>query len=642
MNRIPLIFRMASFFLATLLSVGAAVVLTSIVERRSIEAVETALVLGWMDWVVVSANGLQVILEGTAPDEAENFRAVTRAGTIVNATRIVNRMQVLDTSIATPPRFSLDMLRNEDGIQLIGLVPSSSDSVAIVDSAENIANDVVVTDMVETANFPMPQTWETALAYGLRALRTLPRSKVTVYEDRVEVQAISESASERAALLSRLARGQPRGVEVILDISAPRPVITPFTFRFVLDEGRGRLETCAADTAEARSRILAAARAAGAVGDVSCSIGLGVPSPQWGDAVVLAVAAVANIGAGSVTFTDADVALMGDHSIRQDIFDRAVGELDAALPDVFSLQGILPRPDPTTGQGPAQFLATLDLEGQLYLRGRVPQGPVGESIHAYAISLFGIEDTDVATRSVPDLPLAWGTRTMAGLDALALLHDGSLVVEPDQITISGRTGNTGVSSNVARLLAENLGPTGGYELDVTYVEALDPIASMPTPEECVARIQAVQAETKITFDTGSITINEQTGRVLDQIAEILPLCRHARMEISGHTDSQGGENMNLDLSQARANAVLDGFLARDVLVSNLTAQGYGESQPIASNTTEEGREQNRRIEFRLLTPVSVGQQVVDNTAPIDVVENTLPEMRPVPRPENIADRTTAN
>jgi len=62
-----------------------------------------------------------------------------------------------------------------------------------------------------------------------------------------------------------------------------------------------------------------------------------------------------------------------------------------------------------------------------------------------------------------------------------------------------------------------------------------------------------------------------------------------RMEIGGHTDAQGGEGMNLNLSQSRAEAVLNGVLARGVLVTNLTAQGYGESQPIADNDTTSSR-----------------------------------------------------
>jgi OOP family OmpA-OmpF porin len=74
------------------------------------------------------------------------------------------------------------------------------------------------------------------------------------------------------------------------------------------------------------------------------------------------------------------------------------------------------------------------------------------------------------------------------------------------------------------------------------------------------------------------------------------------MEVAGHTDSQGREEMNARLSLERARAVLDELRLRRVLTSELEAQGYGESRPIADNDTEEGRETNRRIEFRLIGP----------------------------------------
>jgi len=77
-------------------------------------------------------------------------------------------------------------------------------------------------------------------------------------------------------------------------------------------------------------------------------------------------------------------------------------------------------------------------------------------------------------------------------------------------------------------------------------------------------------------------------------------CGDIILEIGGHTDSQGREQMNLNLSQARANAVLFELQRRRILTKNIVAKGYGESEPVASNETEQGREKNRRIEFRHL------------------------------------------
>jgi OOP family OmpA-OmpF porin len=72
-----------------------------------------------------------------------------------------------------------------------------------------------------------------------------------------------------------------------------------------------------------------------------------------------------------------------------------------------------------------------------------------------------------------------------------------------------------------------------------------------------------------------------------------------RIEVAGHTDSRGAEAYNQDLSERRANAVAT--YLRDAGVTNsVSARGYGESQPVASNDTDEGRQQNRRVVLRVL------------------------------------------
>ncbi len=643
-DRISALVGPVCFAFAAGLSVIVAVVAAITIERRSTEDIATLLQADGITWVTVSANGLQVFLDGTAPDEASRFRAETRASAMVDPDRVINRLDVTAIGTTEPPRFSLDMLRNGDGIQLIGLIPAprGDEAFAVAEAIADIAGTMDVVNMVETAEMLAPETWEAALAYGLRALQTLPRSKVTVFADRVEVEAVGQTREERAEFIALLQRDQPAGVEVVLDISAPRPVITPFTLRFVRDAEGGRFETCTADTAQARDQIVAAGRAAGATGSVPCTIGLGVPSPSWGDAVETALASLTELGQGSITFSDADLTLVATEGTGQELFDTVVGELGAALPDVFSLQAILPEPEVANATGPARFTATLQADGTTSLRGRLPGGAMGASVQAVATALFGADNTDIATREVTDLPQGWAGRVMAGLTALARLEDGVLTVEPDTLRLSGRTGDTEVISDLTRSLAEDLGPGANFVLDVRYDETLDPIASQPEPEECVTRIGAIQEATKITFDPGSTEINGEAGEVLDDIAEILPNCAHVRMEIGGHTDAQGGDSMNLNLSQARAEAVLNGLLARGVLVSNLTAQGYGESQPIASNDTETGREENRRIEFRLLASGELAEEgAADDGEPRTrggilargEIADWPFEIRPLPRPD---------
>jgi len=633
MLRTPFFVIILAFVAAGALAIGVAIVTAITIERRSIEAVSALLETEGFTWAEVDADGLQVILQGTAPDEASRFLAESRAGSIVDSGRVVNRVNIRVTDFAPAPRFSLDMLRNGDGIQIIGLVPGENGGEEVAEAIEAIADGAEVTDMVETADFPPPDTWISALGYGLRALRELPRSKVTVFADRVEVEAISDSAEQQAALMADLQRGQPAGVEVILDISAPRPVFSPFQLRAVLDAQGLRFDSCAADTARAQERILAAARGGGAEGAIDCPIGLGVPSPSWAGAVETALAALVELGGGTLTFSDATVTLIAAQDTEQDEFDRVIGELDADLPEVFTLNGVMPEATEARA-GPARFFATLDPETGVRLRGRLPEGAIGESVAAFAVSLFGRGRTDLATRAVPDLPQGWSVRAMAGLRALSALHDGQLTLEPDALRIRGRTGDQSLRAALARQLGEALGTGADFQLDVTYDEALDPIASLPTPEECVARIVAVQEDTKIVFEPGSVEITDEAGEILDRIADILPDCMHVPMEIGGHTDSQGREEMNLGLSQSRADAVLNGLLARGVLVTNLRARGYGESRPIADNSTEDGRELNRRIEFLLQAEVDA-RETAEAQAEAQAARAEAFGLRPVQRPDDL-------
>ena len=103
---------------------------------------------------------------------------------------------------------------------------------------------------------------------------------------------------------------------------------------------------------------------------------------------------------------------------------------------------------------------------------------------------------------------------------------------------------------------------------------------------------------KIYFDTGKATIQARSGELLDEIAATINSHPELlRVRVEGHTDSVGDELRNLRLSQARAKAVADALVQRGVAAGRLSSAGFGEQSPIASNDNEEGRAQNRRVEF---------------------------------------------
>ena len=230
-----------------------------LVESASRTAVLAQLDSEGLTWAEVDTNGLQVFLIGTAPDEAARFQALSAAGSQVDAARVIDNMLVEEAAELTAPEFSLEILRNDAGISAIGLVPASTDRADLMDRFRRMAGTASVTDLLETADFPAPEGWDDAVEFAAAALRDLPRSKVSVSADRVAIKAMTDSAEAKRRLEADLDRRVPETVSLALDLSAPRPVISPFTLRFVIDEDGPRFDACSADTEESRDRILRAA-----------------------------------------------------------------------------------------------------------------------------------------------------------------------------------------------------------------------------------------------------------------------------------------------------------------------------------------------------------------------------------------------
>ncbi|WP_294230691.1 OmpA family protein [uncultured Shimia sp.] len=593
-----------TFATAGLLSLVAASLSADLIEDTSKTTVEHELSKSGMDWAEVHAEGLQIFLAGVAPSEADRFKAISAAGRIVDAARVIDNMEVPATAAIAPPRFSVEILRNDAGISLIGLIPESADRDRMLRELKDISANGEVADLLETADYAAPSGWSSATRFAISALKDLPRSKISVKAGRVDVTAMADSPEERAELEIDLTRRAPTGLEINLDISAPRPVITPFTLRFLMDEDGARFDACSADTDKARARILTAARAAGLTGNTECVIGLGVPSTRWADAVASAMRGLGDLGGGTLTISDADITLTALMGTDQALFDRVIGELEGTLPEAFALLAILPPTPEADDDGAVaqEFTATLSPEGLVQLRGRLPNDIARDTTDAYARARFGTETVHMATRLDETLPPTWPFRVMAGLDALTMLNNGALLVTPESVSITGKTGNTETNSRIAQLLAAKLSQTDHFAINVTYVEALDPLAGLPTNEECMANIKALQDETKIAFEPGSGTLDESAAAIIDKLAEELNACPDLQIEIQGHTDSQGRESMNQALSQTRALAVLTALQDRRVLTKGFLALGYGESQPIGDNDTAEGREANRRIEFVRIVP----------------------------------------
>ncbi|MEZ4236576.1 MAG: OmpA family protein [Myxococcota bacterium] len=201
--------------------------------------------------------------------------------------------------------------------------------------------------------------------------------------------------------------------------------------------------------------------------------------------------------------------------------------------------------------------------------------------------------------------------------AEAALADGygwvRVAVDGQEVVLSGTLpalgADAGAEDAVRAALAETwLGkhpPAWGVTSRFEMAEAPPdpPPAPAPAPDvvaadQCDAALAALLRE-PIRFDTASATVQADSFGLLDRIAEAAATCP-GRMRIEGHTDAQGDAEMNVALSQARAEAVRDQLVSRGLEADRFDTVGRGAADPVADDATAEGRAQNRRIEIEAI------------------------------------------
>ena len=112
-------------------------------------------------------------------------------------------------------------------------------------------------------------------------------------------------------------------------------------------------------------------------------------------------------------------------------------------------------------------------------------------------------------------------------------------------------------------------------------------------------IKITLSENTVNFDFNSAALTTVSKSNLDKLAGVMVQYPDTNINVYGHTDSKGTDEYNLTLSQKRANSVIDYLVSKGIARTRLNAMGMGEKDPIATNETEAGRAQNRRVEFAI-------------------------------------------
>jgi outer membrane protein OmpA-like peptidoglycan-associated protein len=200
-----------------------------------------------------------------------------------------------------------------------------------------------------------------------------------------------------------------------------------------------------------------------------------------------------------------------------------------------------------------------------------------------------VEVVDPKGTAVPGAQVTWGREP-----------GGCVPVEPLALDAAG-TGkqSVGVGGHTIFVTAPTFTV---YTEDITLAAGEDRLVRVVLkPAKVQLEAKRIVILDKVFFDYNSATIQAVSYELLDQVANTLKANPDILLvEVAGHTDSDGNDNFNLELSQRRVEAVLQYLVARGVAPERLVAKGYGESKPVANNRSPDGKAKNRRVEFQIL------------------------------------------
>jgi OOP family OmpA-OmpF porin len=577
-----------------------AFVLVNYFQKKTLEAVLKETSDTELSWLEVSTDGTRVIVSGFAPDEANRFIATSKISSIINSERIIDQIIVKKQITPSTIEYVLEILRDDNHISVIGFVPTNLQSKKLIAKLKVLAKDLEVRNLLEVSSFPITDAWKKTLDYAISSVKLLPNSKISIAKEEIWISALSESIDDKIRIENQLISLDPGFFKLHLDIQSPRPLIQPFSLRFTMDESGASLDKCSASDEYSKVIILSAMIKLGVDKESDCEIGIGVPAESWMDAVIIAATYVKEFKIASLTFENHNVSLVVSGNTGNDKFENIIDKLKKALPNEFqvaaTLQPVLTKEIDNTNT----FMVIKNLDGVVELKGFLNDHTAEIAVRSYASSIFGSNNINDSLRLSDKLPQNWPIQVLTGLEVVGLLDHGSLIIEPNTILLEGKSANPEIKSIVSEILSKKLGNDILYTLKLEYDEQLVPKPIGLDAKKCVLDINNVIETLGIEFAPGEIVLQKSSNDTLRNMADIMQTCYMVPMEIGGHTDSQGRKSLNLSISQARAEAVMDSLLSYDILTGNLIAKGYGESTPIADNKTSEGRNKNRRIEFTLI------------------------------------------
>ncbi len=411
----------------------------------------------------------------------------------------------------------------------------------------------------------------------------LDKTRITVAGR--DVGFAAEAFSEEGRRAAVMAVENVPGVRLVDDQTRLAPEAKPFVWNASRDVVRVTLSGSAPLPA-VKGRLMDAARKDLGGVEVADEMGLarGAP-PRFEAAALLLLNQIGKLKDGKITISDNTVHLSG---MARELGGReAIAAALKNLPDGFSAANEIQAP-------PYIFQANKDpVAATVTFTGYVPDNIVHAAIATAASRKFFAEKVVDNLKSSVGAPASFGASVVAALGALSRLSTGTLVVSDREVKLSGDALYDGAVAEIRAGLGKDFPKTWQYKPEITVKPAAGPVDATV----CQQLFSDLLSKGKIHFEAKRANIDADSAGLLDHLIETALRCPNTNIEVAGHTDSDGEDSFNQALSEKRAQAVIDYLVKAGLPANRFTASGYGSTQPVAGNDTDDGKAKNRRIEF---------------------------------------------
>jgi OmpA-OmpF porin, OOP family len=343
-----------------------------------------------------------------------------------------------------------------------------------------------------------------------------------------------------------------------------------------------------------------------------------LPSSEddWLHSVDAGLKAVADLGAGRAHIEDRALSVTGQTSDRA-MPDYIAETLHRAVPGSYKASANVDYVPPPA---PPAYLTTVKYDGlHVVVEGVVPDLATKAKFLARLKPLFPDRDFDDRTTVQHGAPDGWYEALIQGVGPLSTLGNGQLTLRDRNLYLSGTAEDQRILANARQRISSTLPRGYGGKDLLTYVAppAPDPKLLAKRQDESkydvgklVRQTSALSAPEcqavfnsllrgKVFFASGRANLDARSAQSLNSVIAIAKRCPATRVEISGHTDSDGAAAFNQKLSENRAQAVAKYLAGKGISFTRMDAVGYGETQPVAPNDSAANKAKNRRIEFAM-------------------------------------------